>query len=61
MESIKAPSEPANMKSSTNTVAIILQQDIEPMVGLDVTEAHGGEDSMKGSVSDFASLREAIK
>src|ERR1700679_756638 len=66
MESIKAPSEPANMMSSTNTVintlaSIILEQDIEPMVGLDGTEAHGGEDSMKGSVPDSASLLEAIE
>ena len=31
------------------------------MVGLDATEAHGGEDSMKGFVPDSASLLEAIE
>ena len=40
---------------------IVFEQGIQPMVGLDMSEAHGGEDSMKGLGPDSASLLEAIE
>ena len=48
-------------KGSHEHLDIVFEQGIQPMVGLDTTEAHGGEDSMKGLVPDSATLLEAIE